>query len=314
MAHSENYTEASPTDTTLSTSIDDEIVKSRRMQRERFAVDHKAASTDDGSDVYGVHKKITFEARIAQPTEPANSIATFYLKTGDYDAEIRFTDERDVDNLIVMVGEVKMILGSSVPGGWLALNGDTLGDSTSGADHAGDDYKNLFYYLYGQLADSEAPVSGGRTDVATDWNAHKTLTMPDARGRVLIGAGTGAGLTARTIGATGGGETKDVSHQHTAGTLENSHNHQWYDRGPNNQPDYSYDSNGVVTPITKASGVKDAGECYIFPYSSGGTVDHMNDFYTKEDASALSGSVATAGSATQDVMNPWIALTYLIKY
>lgn len=45
--------------------------------------------------------------------------------------------------------------------------------------------------------------------------------LPDTRGRTFIGAGTGAGLTARTAGATGGSETHQLtvaqmpSHTHT---------------------------------------------------------------------------------------------------
>jgi microcystin-dependent protein len=52
-------------------------------------------------------------------------------------------------------------------------------------------------------------------------NGDGTFTLPDFRGRTLIGAGTGSGLTARDIGDTGGEETHDLvigeipSHQHT---------------------------------------------------------------------------------------------------
>lgn len=47
------------------------------------------------------------------------------------------------------------------------------------------------------------------------------FVTPDARGRNVIGTGTGAGLTARTLGATGGEE----SHQLTVSELA-SHNHE----------------------------------------------------------------------------------------
>lgn len=42
-----------------------------------------------------------------------------------------------------------------------------------------------------------------------------TFNLPDLRGRVPVGVGTGAGLTARTLGATGGGETLPA-HTHTS--------------------------------------------------------------------------------------------------
>jgi microcystin-dependent protein len=53
------------------------------------------------------------------------------------------------------------------------------------------------------------------------------IILPDMRGRVNIGAGTGAGLTARTLGGTGGTETHTLTqaempvHTHT----QNAHGH-----------------------------------------------------------------------------------------
>lgn len=46
-----------------------------------------------------------------------------------------------------------------------------------------------------------------------------TFRTPDLRGRTIIGAGTGTGLTARSVGATGGEET----HQLTVGELAAHH-------------------------------------------------------------------------------------------
>jgi microcystin-dependent protein len=60
------------------------------------------------------------------------------------------------------------------------------------------------------------------------------IILPDMRGRVNIGAGTGAGLTARTLGATGGTETHTLTqaemptHTHTQnahGHTQDAHNH-----------------------------------------------------------------------------------------
>jgi len=318
MAHSDSYTEATPTDSTLSTSIDDEIVKSRRMYRERFAIDHKVSSSDDGSDVYGVHKKVTFEARISTPTEPTNSIATFYLKTGDYDAELRFVDERDVDNLIIMVGEVKMILGATVPAGWLGLNGDTIGSAASGATKAHANYEDLYKYLWNELADAEFPINGGRgASAAADWTANKYGTMPDARSRVPIGAGEGAGLTARTKGATGGAETQDVEHTHDAGTLSvPAHNHQWYNNLPSGvSADQSYNSGGTAVDLPLAAQSKSSGTPFVRRTADESSGPALDDCYTDNEAAATpTGSVANGGSTTQDVMNPWIALTMIIKY
>jgi microcystin-dependent protein len=58
--------------------------------------------------------------------------------------------------------------------------------------------------------------------MGTTWGAgdgSTTFNLPDGRGRVKAGAGTGSGLTARTVGQLIGQETVDISHSHTyAGT------------------------------------------------------------------------------------------------
>ncbi len=105
--------------------------------------------------------------------------------------------------------------------GFLQVNGDTLGSGSSGATHAGTAFNDLFNYLWDNLADAQAPVSSGRgASAQADFDANKTITMPDFRGRSPLGAGTGSGLTARTVGDTGGEE----DHQLTIAEMP-SHNH-----------------------------------------------------------------------------------------
>lgn len=73
-------------------------------------------------------------------------------------------------------GTVLAFAGSSVPTGYLACDGSAVSRTT---------YADLF------------------STIGTTWGAGDTVTtfnVPDLRGRQLIGAGTGAGLTARTLG------------------------------------------------------------------------------------------------------------------
>lgn len=116
-----------------------------------------------------------------------------------------------------IVGEVRSFIGTSSPTGWLILNGETIGSAGSGADNASAVYEELFSLFWDSMADAQAPVSTGRgASAAADFAADKTLTIPDSRGRSLIGTGTGGGgLTARVHGDTEGAET----HQLTAGEI-----------------------------------------------------------------------------------------------
>lgn len=93
--------------------------------------------------------------------------------------------------------------GSSAPTGFLMCDGSLVSRTT---------YARLF------------------ESVGTTWGAgdgSTTFKLPDFRGRVAVGSGTGSGLTARSLAATGGAETHQLSsaempsHTH----IQNSHNH-----------------------------------------------------------------------------------------
>jgi len=101
-------------------------------------------------------------------------------------------------------GDVISTIRSSAPDGWLLIDGTLhVGAATSMPD----------------LWDA-APAS---------WKVGSDLQFPDARGRVVMAAGTGAGLTARTLGTLVGVESVTLTaaqsglpaHNHT----QNSHTH-----------------------------------------------------------------------------------------
>lgn len=100
------------------------------------------------------------------------------------------------------VGCVINWAGPSAPTGtWLECNGQNVSRTT---------YPALF------------------SAIGTTWGAgdgNTTFTMPDLRGRGLIGKGKGSGLSDRTLAATGGAETHVLSvtempsHSHGGGTV-----------------------------------------------------------------------------------------------
>ena len=96
-------------------------------------------------------------------------------------------------------GTLRPSAKATLDAGWLACNGAAISRTT---------YAALFAAI-------------GTTYGAGDGST--TFNLPDTRGRALIGAGTGPGLTGRSIGSKGGTETESLSvdqlpgHTHVGG-------------------------------------------------------------------------------------------------
>lgn len=194
-------------------------------------------------------------------------------------------------------GTIFPSLASTPPSGWLLLNGDTIGKTGSGAAKAGPQYKKLYLLIWSNLANAEAAVSTGRGASATaDWDAGKTLAIPDFRGRALIGAGAGSGLTVRTIGTKGGAET------HTLSAAEiPAHSH------PNTLTDPGHIHSGNVRLGTSGGG---------FGYPYGSTADNANHALTINTATTgitITNANNTGGGGAHNIMQPWGAVNFMVK-
>lgn len=137
---------------------------------------------------------------------------------------------------------------TGVVAGWVRANGRTIGDLGSGATERADaDTSDLYTILWN---DTLLTVSGGRgASAAADFSAGKLITLPDYRGRALVGlADMGNSTSTRldsitfatgnntTLGSTAGAATTTLveanipshthdgvtstasSHAHTAGS------------------------------------------------------------------------------------------------
>ena len=160
------------------------------------------------------------------------------------------------DYVLIPAGTVMQSAAVNVPMGWFECNGATLNRN---------DYPDLFNaigYTYG--------------------GSNTSFNLPDIRGRVPIGNGTGAGLTTRALGSKGGEET----HTLTTGEMP-SHSHSLTRRS--NPEDGAYDTNDIHQDESSAATTDRAD---LGPFSTNNTGE---------------------GSAHNN-MQPFITLWYIIKY
>ena len=103
------------------------------------------------------------------------------------------------DSMLFVTGMVQSALVDSMTG-WLKLRGQTMGSAASGATEASGDNEALFKALWDAVADAEAPVSSGRgANAQADWDANKTITLIDARGRAPAGLDNMGGASANVL-------------------------------------------------------------------------------------------------------------------
>ena len=136
----------------------------------------------------------------ASATAPASPVAgdrwydtntgsyLIYLNDGTSSQWVETSNSGMVSN---PTGTIIPFAGANAPSGFLLCNGASVSSSNYLALHS------VISNTYGGSAYTGA--------------AALNFTLPDYRGRVLIGAGTGSGLTARTLGGTVGTEGHTVS-------------------------------------------------------------------------------------------------------
>jgi len=144
-------------------------------------------------------------------------------------------------------GDVKFTFAAAAPTGWILMLGgigtppSTIGNAVSGAVlRANADTLALYTLIYNAVPDTDAPVSGGRTgNAVNDFNANKTIRIPNLVGRSPIGAGGatdappggGNATTAKLIGRGYGEENHALtsgelaSHFHAVGISDPGHSH-----------------------------------------------------------------------------------------
>ncbi|MDX3926736.1 MAG: hypothetical protein QHC90_13155 [Shinella sp.] len=143
-------------------------------------------------------------------------------------------------NALLKTGDLKARYGEGFLAGYVRGNGRSIGTATSGAtERANSDCQTLYEFLWN--ADPDLEVAGGRGSSANaDWTANKPLTLPDFRGRAIVGLDDMGNIAANILtgatdlGWTGGEETVTLTvdqmpaHNHSV-TINNAgaHRHQY---------------------------------------------------------------------------------------
>lgn len=210
---------------------------------------------------------------------PASPTAGTWLRRNSANDAWEEKTDAEVASLIggeglFSTGDLKLTLKSTADAGWVMMDDGTIGDASSLAStRAHADTEALFTLLWG-FDNSLAPVSGGKgLSASADFAAHKTIGLTKVLGRALCIAGSGSGLTARTLGSTTGAETAVAdlaAHTHTSGTLATS-------------------SNGAHSHTVTVNG------------DVGGGAGIKQDAVAADPSTALSGIVSTAGDHTHTV-------------
>jgi microcystin-dependent protein len=128
--------------------------------------------------------------------------------------------------------------------------------------------------------------------------------LPDLRGRAVVGTGSGAGLTTRALGASGGEETHPLSV-----TELPSHNH-------------GGSTAGGATPDHKHGG--DSGNLFVMNVGAGVGGQTGSTMYTAAALAGLSGLAdrslahdhtinSQGGNGAHNNMQPFVAINYLVK-
>jgi len=168
-----------------------------------------------------------------------------------------------------LVGQIVPIMCSAVPDNMLLCDGST---------HLREDYPSLYAIL----------------DTAFIVDADH-FNVPDLRGRTVIGSGTGSGLTARAVNASGGVETVSLTEAQNG-----LHDHAIADPGH---------THGPHAPATSYRGFHSGGSSGIAAANNA----VLNDSFTETASNITSISIEVSGEgAAHENMQPFRALKYAV--
>jgi hypothetical protein len=129
-----------------------------------------------------------------------------------------------VQQALVPAGAVQAFARSTAPAGWLAANGNTIGNASSNATHAAATYEALFTVLWDNWTNTDLPIltSGGAASTrdtvggaAADFAANKRLPLPNLNGIFIRGAGSAQTIGGNSYSGTFAEKQADAFRAHT---------------------------------------------------------------------------------------------------
>jgi microcystin-dependent protein len=240
----------------------------------------------------------SFTASATAPASPASGDRWYDTSTGCY--LIYFSDgtssqwvETSNSGMVSNpTGTIIPFAGANAPTGFLLCNGASVSSSDYLALHS------VISNTYGGSAYSGA--------------AALNFTLPDYRGRVLIGAGTGSGLTARTLGGSTGTENTTLDY-----TQIPAHTHPNTVSGGGTSSAGSHTHTLSKEVLTYRGSGGDRYDPYpgsVWQGSAGAGLtlatapDHYHTF-----TPSITNNNNTGGGGTHSNMQPSIGVNYLIK-
>ena len=191
-------------------------------------------------------------------TATASPQLTFDGTTLDVSGNVNVNGNYYLNNYILIpAGTIIQSAAINVPNGWFDCNGQSLLVAAQP-------------YLFAAIA-------------YTYGGSGLNFNVPDMRGRVGIGAGSGAGLTSRTLGATGGEENHTLT-----------------------VPEIPSHSHHLDRPSNPDAGAFDTGN-----------VNETNPRASTTDRTLLAdgfNTYSTGGGASHNNIQPFLVVRYFIKY
>lgn len=202
-------------------------------------------------------------------------------------------------NPVPPVGSMIMFAGGTAPSGYFICDGSAVSRTT---------YADLF------------AVIGVTYGVG---NGSSTFNLPDMRGRNPVGAGTGSGLTARTLGTQAGSETHTLSvsempsHDHTGSTTSSAGGHSHAGSTADAGGSHSHSVPGYNTG-TGTDGIPSNSNTSTTQNdkttSSSGSHSHSLTI-TTDGAHTHTITVASQGGGNaHTIMDPFTVVNFIIKY